>query len=462
VDAYKHFIEDITESIKKGAFSRAMTKHGFANERVKADIKMPVRLDIGVIFEHTVEVIHDLAFHEVLIDLGRILNHPKFSETVIAHYSPELFKQLSSTMEDVAQGDISAVWEGEQLLNHLRNGSTIAGIGLNMGTVVLQVTGLFQSMQRIGVQWVFRGMARFFVGGPGMEAGMEWIQANSLFMKHRPRTINREISDIRNKVQQTNAVDGIRSVVGDSYFYMIVKFQLLADVPTWLGMYEKVMANGVDGKAVDHQTAVILADRAVKDAQASGDMMDLARVQKGSPGWKLFTNFYSFFSATYNRMHESWTKMSLKNPLSVGRFAVDFLLLTSFPVAAEFMGREVLLRGGCDGGKDLECVGNKLITAHATYLMSMYVGLREFTSAVQGFDYSGPTGSRIFSEAGKLIQQSIQLEPDRALVRAINQVTGILFHLPAAAQQRFIDAFWDASEGKDVPPTAPLFGQARE
>jgi len=373
-----------------------------------------------------------------------------------------LFTQLKTTMEDVAQGDIPAVWEGEQFLNHLRMGSTIAGIALNMGTVVLQPTGLFQSMQRIGVQWVFRGMARFFIGGPGMERGLEWIQANSSFMRDRPRTINREIGDIRNRVQQSNAVQGIRSVVGESYFYMIVKAQLLADVPTWLGMYEKAMAKGVDGKAVDHPTAVIMADRAVKDAQASGDMMDLARVQKGSPGWKLFTNFYSFFSATYNRMHESWTKMSIKNPLSVGRFAVDFLLLTSFPVAAEIIGREVLLRGGCDEGRDLECVGEKLITRHATYLMSMYVGLRELTGAIQGFDYSGPTGSRIFSEAGKLIQQSAQLEPDRAFVRAINQVTGILFKLPAAAQQRFIDAFWDASEGEDVRPTAPLFGQARE
>ena len=121
----------------------------------------------------------------------------------------------------------------------------------------------------------------------------------------------------------------------------MMKAQLVADVPTWLGMYEKVMAEGVDGKMVDEETAIILADRAVKDAQGSGDSIDLARVQRGTPGWKIFTQFYSFFSVLYQRMHESVHKTKFSNPLSIGRLAVDMFLLVSLPVVLEEIVRAV-------------------------------------------------------------------------------------------------------------------------
>ena len=124
--------------------------------------------------------------------------------------------------------------------------------------------------------------------------------------------------------------------------------------------------------------------------------------------------------------------------------------------------RDILLKGGCDNGQDLECVAEKLVVNHGTYFLGAFVGLREISGAMQGFGYSGPTGSRIFSEATKLIQQVEQQEWDRALLRSINQTGGILLHYPAAQVQRAIDAFFDAEEGKDVRPTAPLFGQARE
>ncbi len=455
-EAFSNYIDELAEDMKRGAFSRAMTKHGFVKERV-SEVFDPVRLDLGVITEHVNEVIHDLAYHEVLVDTGRFLNHPSFRGAVETHYSSEIWEQLGDAIKDMALGDMPAAHEMERALNYLKNGSTFAGLAWNLGTVVLQPLGLTQSMALIGPKWVFKGMARFFVGGAGMESGLEWIQSVSPFMKNRAINLSREVADIQKKIKGKKG-----NALQENAFYLMQKVQLVADVPTWLGMYEKVMAEGVDGKMVDEETAIILADRAVKDSQGSGDSIDLAKMQRGSPAWKLFTQFYSFFSVLYQRMHESVHKTKFSNPISIGRLAVDMFLLVSLPVTLELLVRDILLKGGCDNGQDLECVAEKLAVGHGTYFLGAFVGLREISGFMQGFGYSGPTGSRIFSEATKLLQQIEQQEWDRALFRSMNQTGGILFHYPAAQLQRAIDAYFDAEEGKDVRPTAPLFGQARE
>ena len=462
-DAFKHFADEIAADMKMGAYARAMTKHGFTKERVKGNVNSPVRLDLGVIFEHINEVIHDLAFHEVLVDMGQYLNHPKFRKAINNHYSNQVLTNIQDIMKDIAVGYIPATWEGDRFIQHVQSGTTIAGIALNMGTVVLQPMGLTQGMKLIGTRWVFQGMARFFYGGHGMERGIKWIHGKSIMMKNRGEHLNREIDEVKNKVQREHMVEGISGPIGETYFYMIVKAQMIADIPIWLGMYEKIMERGVKGKEVDEATAIQMADRAVKESQASGNMMDLAKVQRGAPTWKLFTTFYSFFSASYQLMHESWVKTKLTHPLSIGALAVDYLLIVALPVAMETILRGVMLRGECDGGDDMECVGQKLIQNQAAYMIGMYMGLRELSGVFQGFHgYDGPAGSRIFAEAGKLLKQVQQMELDRALVRSLNQVGGILLKWPATFNQRIIDAFWDASEGKEVRPTAPLFGQARK
>ena len=104
----------------------------------------------------------------------------------------------------------------------------------------------------------------------------------------------------------------------------------------------------------------------------------------------------------------------------------------------------------------------KIAVGHGTYFMGAFIGLREMSGAMEGFGYSGPTGSRIFSEMVKLVKQVEQQEWDRALYRSINQVGGIIFHYPAAQLQRIIDTILDYNEGEDIRPTAPLFGQSKE
>jgi len=464
-DAAKHETVDYYEDLKRGNVGRATTKKGHTESRVKGDPKHLLRLDPqGVILEHVNQVIHDLAYHEMLIDMNRLMNTERLSSTIQKHYGSEVLTEVRNTIKDVALGDIPATTFGEQVLNHIRIGSSISAMAWNMSTASIQFLGISQSMARVGVKWILKGSTRFFTGAEGMENGYKWILENSEMMRNRAKTINREINEIKNKVQAENILGGIRSDMGDTFFYFIAKAQMMVDVPTWIGAYTKAMEEGVDGRAIkDEAEAIAMADQAVKESQSSGEIMDLAGMQKGPPSWKLWTNFYSFFSSTYNNTAHSYNRTDFKNPRSVGLFAADMILIYTLPVALSLLLKDIIIRGECNNGEDLECVGKKLVIDHVTFLLSTVMFAREVGGAIQGFNgYDGPAGSRFFSAISALIVQINQGELDRAAVKTAIQTMSTAFHLPGVFVTRIVDAYMDAQEGKNVRPLAPLFGQARD
>lgn len=188
---------------------------------------------------------------------------------------------------------------------------------------------------------------------------------------------------------------GKTSPIEASFFYLIQKLQLVADVPTWLGAHDKAVEAGNDDTR-----AVALADQAVIDAQGGGATKDLAEIQRGGPLLKLFTNFYSYFSTTYQLSAESVARTKFTDPLSVGRLTVDFLMLYTLPAA---LG--MLLKDALRGDEDDDGFAEKLAREQLAFIAGTVVGGRELGSALQGYSYRGPTGTRFFAEASRLFQQ---------------------------------------------------------
>ena len=278
-----------------------------------------------------------------------------------------------------------------------------------------------------------------------MEGTVKDIYAQSEFMRLRGETMNREMREILNKVRNKN-----KSTLEATYFYLIQKGQLIADVPTWLGQYEKAVAHGAD-----ETNAVAQADQAVRDAQGSGATSDLARIQRGGPLLKLFTNFYSFFNTTFNLTAESYGRTNFKNPLEAGRFAVDMLLLYTVPsVLVSLM--KAALRGDDEDDDELAA---KLAREQLNYLFGTMVGLREASAAISGFNgYQGPAGTRFFSEATKLAKQIEQGEVDEAALKALNNTAGTLLHYPAGAINRLVEGYLAYTSGESDNPLAPVVG----
>jgi hypothetical protein len=431
--------EEIYKQMMGGGFTRAVTRHGHVEARLEA-VNRPLTLSIDVVFQHINQIIHDLTHHEALIDVNRLLGTDQIQEAIRDHYGMEAYRVFTDGVRDVAMGDIPAQDAFERFMNYTRVGISTAGLGWNVVTSLMQPIGLTQSMVRIGPQWVGKGLRRWLGTPKSMVDTADWIYSQSDFMRTRAMTMNREINEISNSL----TVGVIPHAVRDSFFYLIQATQKMVDIPTWLGQYEKSMADhGIEADAIAE------ADQAVIDSQANGQIKDLARIQRGGPLKKMFTTFYSFFSTTYNLAAESKAKTDFSNPWEFGRFLTDMTLLYVLPVILTTTLKEAVQRMIGGGDDDDEALVKHLAADGLSYILGGFIGLREFGSMLSGFQgYEGPAGARFYSEAGKLGKQIQQGEIDAALLRSLNGTGGILFHYPSGQIKRTVEGMIEIKEDR--------------
>ena len=434
--AQQNDAELISQSLR-GAVARATTRRGHTKERVGG--KDPVRLDLGVLAQHISQVTHDLAWHETLIDFNKLLRDRDVSGIIRERYGPNITALLRKVADDVAKGEVGARTASERVLNYLRVGSTVAGLGLSATTTLLQLTGFSQSFVRVGYRPMAAGI-KTYMAHPVESTKL--VYEKSTFMQGRNVARNRELGDIFNRL------DGRKRTLSAVYFWPIQAFQTVVDIPTWLGAYNKALQQGDTD-----ERAVHVADQAVRDAQSSGQLQDLAEIQRGGPLMKLFTNFYSYFSATYQLAAESATRVRReRSAASVLRMATDYLMLVTVPVAMSMLLKDVLR-----GDDDEEELPAKLAKEHVSYALGMYPLAREFGGAVNGYDYSGPAGLSFFGDAYRLLDQAQQGEVDEAFLRALNRAAGVAFHYPAGQVDRTVRGMIAVAEG-EAGPQAILVG----
>jgi hypothetical protein len=433
---------EVQRQMERGLYVRAQTRRGHLEARAEST-GMTMRYDLGVMTQHINQVVHDLAWHEWLIDANRLLRSKPLNNAIRTFYGPEKLQQLEAAVRDIAIGDIPAQTKFEHVLSHLRHGATIVGMGWSVTTSLLQPIGLTQSAVRIGPKWVGKGLAKWIGDPKHMTDVVDGIYAKSDFMRLRGKTMQRELSEIRNVIANKD------SAIENSYFWLIQKMQMVADVPTWLGAYEKAMAQ----PTMTEDRAAALADQAVIDSQGGGQIKDLAKIQRGGPLLKLWTSFYSYFNVTYNLAAERTRATNFKNPAQIGALAVDYLMLFTVPAVLGALMKTVLK------GDDEDELAATLAREQLNYLFGTLVGLRELGAAVQGFTgYTGPAGTRFFSEVTNLVKQVGQGEVDEAAIKAVANTAGTVFHLPTGQVVRTLDGIHALATGKTENPGALLVG----
>jgi len=467
---YENLAIEAAKDTMMGAVSRATTKKNHTKARSEGNPQDAVRLEFNIIFEHIQTVIHDLAWHEWLIDSNKILGHPDFVNMVLGRYGSATLASIRNTVRDIAKGNIEPTKVSEKRMGYARKGMSIVAMGYNAGTAILQPLGITQGIVRLGPgggMAAVKAMMKFFSGAAAMDGTVKDIYEVSSFMRLRSKTMNREINEIRNKIGRVGIFAKEKGMLEDTYFYMIAKAQQMADIPIWLAARELAVTRD----NMSPEDAIAQADQAVIDSQGSGHIKDLADVQRGSPIRQLWTNFMSYFQTTYNLSTDAVKGTNFKDPRSVGRLAVDFLLLYTIPILIEEYVRGALIRGECRDGTDWVCMRDKIIKDHLTYPISGILYARELASAIQGFGYSGPAGSQIFKYIADLTQQAGQLfdesgfnphQLDESFWKAANKTSGILFHYPAIAMERVVTGYLDLQSGKTDKKTAPLFGYAKQ
>ena len=422
----------------RGTYTAATTRRSFTKARAEKVVGRPILYTLDAAFSGVNDVIHDLAWHEWLISTNRLLRDEKFANAVRETRGPEFLRQLREWAKANAAGDRSANVEG--VLSWLRQGISASGLGFNVMSAALQITGFNQSVVRVGAKWVGLGIAEF-TASPF--ATSQFVREKSSFMAERQRTQFRELNELRNTVRGKGA--GVRKVLAQAYLAMMT-MQRAVDTPTWVGAYRKALAAGKDDA-----TSVALADQAVKDSQGSGLTSDLAAIERGGPGLKLFTVFYSYMNTVYNMAAvQTYTSRGR------GKLAADYVMLMVVPVVLGHAIKSLLTPDAGDDDFDPEALARKLAAEELSFLMGTMVVAREFGGAAQlltgaegaRMGYGGPAGVRAIGEAYNLATQTGQMEFDRAFVRSAINTLGAFTGLPSAQINRTIDGVQAILEGE--------------
>ena len=446
--AESHMEAEDAKRMMQGAYTSATTRRSFTKQRADAVVGRPLLYSLDGLYNGVNEVIHDISWHEWLIDANRIIKNPKIAEVMRDTYGAEVHQQFKNWLKDVAEGERGAQRAGEEALAWIRQGTSVAGLGLNVMSALLQPFGITQSMVRVGPKFVGRGIAKAIADPVGTNAE---INEMSEFMRTRSMTRMRELAELRNQVKgQTKA----RANIDAAAYSLMLRAQQLVDVPTWWGAYEKAIAEGNN-----EERSVALADQAVIDAQGSGTVKDLAAIERGGPALKLFTTFYSFMNTSLNLgVAQAMTRESK------AKLAADMLLIYVAPVILIELMKSAFTPGDSGDWEDPEKAALKVIKAEVSYLFGLIFGVRELSGIVDALqgkpsgEYSGPAGTRIIGDTLKLAKQIGQGEMDDALRKSIVNVTGELLRLPAAQVNRSITGAKAIVEGDTKNPAALVFG----
>lgn len=431
----------------QGAYTSATTRRTFTKSRVSEVHDRPLMYSLSGLYNHVNDVIHDLAWHEWLIDTNKLMRSHSIDTAIREKYGVEVKRQIKSWVNDIAEGGRGAYHPMDVALGWLRKSVSSAGLAFNVMSAAMQPLGITQSFVRVGAKYAAIGVQKY-ISSP-LESTRE-AQDKSEFMRNRGRTRLRELNEIANKVQGQSTV---LSALHENAFYLTSRAQQMVDVPTWHGAYEKAIAEGNnEARAID------LADQAVIDSQGNGDIKDLSAIERGGAAQKLFTTFYSFMNTALNVGVEK--AMTEKNR---GVLSANMAMLYVAPVILTHALKSVLTPSNDDGEIGMAELGKKLAAEEIDYLMGMMVVTREFSDAVktlfgEGNDYSAPSGLRMIGDTGKFVKQAAQGEFDTAFRKSAINIIGDLTGLPSAQANRTITGIEALSEGKTNNPLAITFG----
>ncbi len=446
----------------KGVQGQASTWKGFLKDRARmVKMQTPITLTLRGAFEGFENTIHDVCWDEWVTDTRRLFSRNSvLSKTILNYYGTETLTAVNQWIKDTAVGKSNQGRMEDGIATLFRKNISLVGIGFNLVTAAIQTVGITQTVVALGGKWTLSGLGDMLTMTP--MGAYKFAASKSLLIPDRLRTQFREIAEI----QRYTATGGNRVWEGFSRMaYMPVALvQMLVDLPTWLGAYNRALA---EGKA--ETEAIAMADRLLIEAQGSGRFQDLSGAERGNPWAQLFTVFYTFFNTTYNLARLT---METKGKLAAAR---DLMLLLVVQPVIETFVREALKVQPPDDDDDAywERMQNAMLANTINFNMSLIVGLREAASiadVIQGSPvrYQGPTGTKKVTDvlawgakAAKEWASEDEIDPAfiRQSITVFAEITGK--PIPVVPVNRYLRGKQAIDEGDTTDWKAYLFGYSK-
>ena len=397
------------EQSMKGAWQSATTRRSFTKGRVQEVHDRPLRLDLSALYSGLDDVIHDLAWHEWLIDTHRLLEGVGRDNGLRAvikdYYGYHVAKSFEEWRKAIALGD-RAEMDGttREIFRWLGGNVGLAAMGYSFTSALSQITGLGYVVPRCGTVHTMAALREALSSPKNLRKA---IDMKSTLMRNRQINATKQVSDIRNVLEK-----GKENVIKKYAYSMLLAVQSFVDEVAWQAGYRKALSEGKN--EVDAAKA---ADQVVIDTQSSGRVNDLSAVERNeylAP----FTVFYSWANAALN-MSYAVAKGEVSKPK---RLAQLFYMGVLMPIIDSLVSDCMKIDAGDDDDDDedkdwmyymLQMPASKALEYHA----GLFVGTREIANAagavVSGdavWKYGGPAGVRGIStivDLGSAIQDPL-------------------------------------------------------
>jgi len=473
-DQQKKLAEEATLRAK-GGYVSTTTGRGHTKARM-AHVQLPVLLE-DVVGRHVDQVVHDLAFHETLIDVNRLIGHKDIQQAILATKGDKAYRQFTLTIEDIAVGYMNVEGEEHRIASFMKTGAQIAGMGYNAWTAAQQITGNSNTIALFGAGNYTRGLKSMLAHPDGFVKRMQWAVESSPLLKTRATNINQDTADLHRTLRKHGSwfekmllsATGDRltqDMIANSFFWHIGMAQLSADFPAWFTGYEMAMADPANRG--DEQRAFAIADQAVKDAQGTGSIHDLAAVQRGGPVMRLFLVFYSYGNLLFNQTRRITGRTDPRSATQIAKMLRDLSLVYIIPSLYTTALAVAIGKLKPDDWEEffLEVAKNSVSTAMNTMAWvreggaAISAGLFGDVGDVRG--YEGPAGTRMFSLLTRAIVQVKQGEMDEAAIKAVANFVGTILHVPAVQIERSARGVAAMLEEQSANPTPLIFGPPKK
>ena len=449
------------EQEMKGAFQSATTRRSFVKKRVAEVHDRPLRLNLDALYTGMGDVLHDLAWHEWLINTKRLLDGVDgdggLRQAIKDRYGDNVAQQFEDWRIAIAAGDRSSMSpEVRSALRWASGNVGLTAMGFSPSSAIMQLTGIGYIVPRCGPVHTLAAVKDVL----GSRALWKEITDKSVLMKNRAINSNRMLSQVRNTLEA-----GKEGFLSRYAYIMLLGVQGLVDRIAWQAGYRKAIAEGAT-----ERDAVKIADQTVLDTQSSGRTNDLAKVEREEVLGPL-TVFYSWANSALNV-----TYATVKSEQSIAnRMAVVLWSGMVMPMIDSLL-RDCLKVDSDDDDEEEDDWFKKLVLTPAgkafEYHLGLFVVSREIASAagsmISGdtiYDYGGPAGMRglgtavnVFKEVGRLAGGK---EMNRTTWDTLCDLVGTIFGAPANQMKKAGKAVV-AIENDDIEwyeaPQALLFG----
>lgn len=284
-------------------YFRAKPANPHGKERTDSRSPLDLKLQHGR--ARLEQVIHDIAFREVLSQVDRFLGDANLKAAVVKKYGPEYYGRMQDLIRKIAGSSVFNADQSEVALNLIEGANRnaiINLIGYSTQTVMKHViSALGDSAATVGKGPMVAAIHHMFTH---WEDFWNFVLTNSPEVRNRVMNVS---ENAREAYLQILEKQGPLAAIQRGAFDWVAGSDQISAAPVWWAEYWK----HVTDPNVSHERAVALADQQVRQAHGASSTMDSAPYLRlgrertvPAAAYRAMVSLMNFFSHKWNRGRE--------------------------------------------------------------------------------------------------------------------------------------------------------------